>query len=242
MLIIMVFSLDTQVRTVFGKRVRNLRKQGVLPAVLYGGGKKNIALSIIERAFEKMRKSAGESSLVELRVDGGGTENVLIHNIDRDPLTHKPRHVDFLRVRMDELLRVAVPLRFEGESPAVKEGGILVKVMHETEVEALPANLPHEIAVDLTRLTAIGDRFALADLIVPNGVSFVGDKESVIVLIEEPRTKEEGEAAESSESGQIENIEVAGGKKAVQQDEPRQGREKEKEEEPSGEDEKKTSS
>lgn len=228
MLIIMVFSLDTQVRTVFGKRVRNLRKQGVLPAVLYGGGKKNIALSIIERAFEKMRKSVGESSLVELHVDGGGTENVLIHDIDRDPLTHKPRHVDFLRVRMDELLRVAVPLRFEGESPAVKEGGILVKVMHETEIEALPANLPHEIMVDLSRLAVIGDRVILANLLLPKGVSFVNDPGSVVVLIEEPRAEEE---ALSSESAQIGAIEVAKEKK-----------EKEKEEEPSGEDEKKTSS
>lgn len=226
MLIIMAFSLNTHVRTVFGKGVRRLRKQGVLPAVLYGGGRKNIALSVVEQAFEKIRRSGGESSLVELRVDGEGTENVLIHDVDHDPLTHKPRHIDFLRVRMDELLRVAVPIHFEGESPAVKEGGILVKVMHEAEVEALPTNLPHEIVADLSRLTAIGDRLMLADFALPKGVSFVSDAESVAALIEKPRAEEE---ALPSEAAQIEAIEVAKEKK-------------EKEEEPSGEDEKKTSS
>lgn len=228
MLIFMTFTLPAQVRTIFGKSVRRLRAQGILPAVLYGGGKKNIALSVIEQSFEKIRKSAGESSLVELHVDGEGMENVLIHDVDYDSLMHKPRHVDFLRVRMDELLRVAVPLRFEGESPAVKDGGILVKVMHEAEVEALPANLPHEIVVDLSRLAAVGDRVILADLSIPQGASFISDPESVAVLIEEPRVEEE---ALSSESAQIGAIEVAKEKK-----------EKEKEEEPSGEDEKKTAS
>lgn len=244
----MAFSLNTQVRTIFGKSVRRLRTQGILPAVIYGGGKKNIALSIIERAFEKIRKSAGESSLVELRVDGEGvegegTENVLIHDVDYDPLTRKPRHVDFLRVRMDKLLRIAVPLRFEGESPAVKEGGILVKVMYEVEVEALPANLPHEITVDLSRLVAIGDRIILAELSVPEGVSFVSDPESVAVLVEEPRAEEEAASEVSSESAQIEAIEIAKEKKAVPQDEPRQGREKvsDQEEGSAREDEKKTS-
>lgn len=213
MLISMTFMLPAQVRTVFGKGVRRLRTQGILPAVMYGGGEKNIALCIIERAFEKIRKSAGESSLVELRVDGEGMENVLIHDIDHDPLTHKPRHVDFLRVRMDELLRVAVPLHFEGESPAVKDGGILVKVMHEAEVEALPAYLPHEITVDLSRLAAIGDRVILADLSVPEGVSFVSDPESVAVLVEKPRAEEEVAPEVSSESAQIEAIEIAKEKK-----------------------------
>lgn len=214
----MTFTLPVQVRTVFGKSVRTLRKQGVLPAVLYGGGKKNTALSVVEQALEKMRKIAGESSLVELRVEGEGIENVLIHDIDYDPLTHKPRHVDFLRVRMDELLRVAIPFRFEGESPAVKEGGILVKVMHEAEVEALPAHLPHEILVDLSRLATTGDRLTLADFTLPDGVSFVGDLESVAALIEEPRAEEEVSAAESSESAQIEKIEVAGGKKEKEEE------------------------
>lgn len=231
----MTFTLPVQVRTVFGKSVRQLRTRGVLPAMLYGGGKKNIALSIIEQAFEKIRKSAGESSLVELRVEGEGTENVLIHDVDYDPLTHKSRHVDFLRVRMDELLRVAIPFHFEGESPAVKEGGILVKVMHEVEVEALPANLPHDIVVDLSRLAAIGGRLILADFILPDGVSFVSDPESVVALMEEPRAEEVVAPEASSESAQIEKIEVAGGKKE-------KGEESDQEEKSPGEDAKKTSS
>lgn len=231
----MIFMLPAQVRTIFGKKVRILRKQGVLPAVIYGGGGKNISLSVIEQAFEKIRKIAGESSLVGLHVDGEGMENVLIHDIDRDPLTQKLRHVDFLRVRMDELLRVAVPFRFEGESPAVKEGGILVKVMYEAEVEALPAHLPHEIVVDLSRLAAVGDRVIFANLLLPKGVSLVSDPESIAVLVEEPRMEEEGAPEVSSETAQIEAIEVAKEKK-----------EKEKEinqgEEPAKESEKKTSS
>ena len=227
----MTFTLPAQVRTVFGKKVRILRTQGILPAVLYGGGKKNIVLSVVEQAFKKMRKIAGDSSLVELHVEGEDVENVLVHDVDYDPLTRRPRHVDFFRVRMDELLRVAVSLRFEGESPAVKEGGILVKVMHEAEVEALPANLPHEIVVDLSRLAAIGDRLILADFMVSEGVSFVGDSESVVALIEEPRAKEEVSEEAQSEGARIEAIEVAGGKKEKKSGE---------EEESLEEDEKKT--
>lgn len=217
MLIFMTFMLPAQVRTVFGKNVRVLRKQGILPAVLYGGGKKNFVLSVEERALEKIRRIAGESSLIELRVEGEGVENVLIHDVDYDPITYKPRHVDFLRVRMDALLRVAVPLRFEGESPAVKDGGILVKVMHEAEVEALPAQLPHDITVDVSRLASVGDRLTLADLLLPAGVSFVGDSESVVVLTEEQRAEEVPEAP--SESAQIEAIEVASGKKEKESEE-----------------------
>lgn len=215
----MSFFLDAQVRTLFGKGVRTLRKRGILPAVVYGAHKKNVALNVEERALEKMRKLAGESSLIELRVEGEGVEkeNVLIHDVDYDPVTHRPRHVDFLRVRMDEVLRVAAPFRFEGESPAVKEGSVLVKVMHEAEVEALPANLPHDIMVDISRLVSIGDRLTLADVLLPAGVVFVGDPESVVVLVE----KQRAEAVEEAplEAAQIEAIEVAGGKKEKEAEE-----------------------
>ncbi|MEK7480697.1 MAG: 50S ribosomal protein L25 [Patescibacteria group bacterium] len=217
----MTFALKAQVRDVFGKGVKNLRKQGILPAVLYGGGGENVVLSIDEQAFAKARRSAGESSLIELVVDHKGTENVLIHNVDYDPLTHLPRHVDFLRVRMDEKLRVAIPLRFEGEAPAIKQGGILVKVMHEVEVEALPAKLPHDLLIDLSRLNAFGDRIVLADVSLPAGVSFVGETDAVVALIEEPREEEPTGAV--SEASQVEAVEVTGEKKQKEEESPSTG-------------------
>lgn len=208
----MTFSLQAHVRDVFGKRVKNLRREGFLPAVVYGGGKKTVPLQLAGLAAQKAWQEAGESALIDLAIEGDENTKVLIHDIDRDPVTHAIRHIDFLRVRMDEKIRVTIPLHFEGESPAVKQGGILVKVMHEAEVEALPDNLPSGITVDLTRLVAVGDRIALADLLLSSGAAFTGEAEAVVALAEEPRAEEEP-AGGVSEAEQVESVEVTSEKK-----------------------------
>ena len=167
-----------------------------MPAVLYGQDVPSTPLSVLMKDFENVLREAGETSLVTLKVVGGKSYNVLIHDVAKDPLTLEPIHADFYAVRMDKPIEAKVPLAFIGESPAVEgEGGILVKVVHELEVRALPKDLPHEIPVDLTLLEKIGNKIHVKDLTLPAGVSAHAPLEEVLALIEPPRVEEEAAAA-----------------------------------------------
>lgn len=183
--------LKAKTRTETGKRVGALRRGGFLPAVLYGEGVPSQPITISCKDFEKVYKEAGESTLVKLAVDGKPF-NVLIHDIAHDPLRGTPLHADFYAVRMDKEIRTKVPVEFFGESPAVKnEGGILVKVVQELEVEALPQDLPHELKVDLTVLNTLGTKLYVSDITPPKGVNIIAHQEEIIALIEAPRSDEE---------------------------------------------------
>ncbi len=210
-------SIKAEKREIKGKAVRTLRKQGKIPAVLYGMGEKEILLEILERDFDKLFREAGESTLIELDI-GTEKKNVLIHEVAFDPIKDKPLHVDFLQVRMDKPIRAKVPLVFEGESPAVKNlGGILVKVLHELEVEALPKDLPHEIKVDISGLENLEDKFMVGGLKLPSTVKFIAEKEEVLALIETPRAEEEIKEEEAAPS--LESIEVVGKKEKKEKEE-----------------------
>ncbi len=183
--------LKAELRTMKGKQVKTLRKKGVLPAVLYGEGIPTESLSIAYKDFEKAWKAVGESSLLRLDLLGK-THNVLIHDIAFDPLKNTFLHADFYAVRMDRVIRTHVPLEFVGESPAVKnEGGILVKVLHELEAEALPKDLPRTLQVDISKLHLLDARLAVKDISLPQGVKIITDEHEVIALIERPRSDEE---------------------------------------------------
>lgn len=192
--------ISAKQRTELGKKSRALRREGMLPAVLYGESVKSTPLSVSARDFEKVLAEAGETSLVTLNVEGQEAHNVLIHDVAKDPLTLKPVHVDFYAVRMDRPIEAKVPLAFAGESPAVQnEGGILVKVLHELEVKALPQDLPHEIAVDTARLEKIGDRIHVRDLVLPAGVTALAPAEEAVALVEPPRSEAELEELTKAE-------------------------------------------
>ena len=205
-------SIKAEKREVTGKKLKDLRKNGKIPAVMYGAGDSGVLLEIAERDFERVFKQAGESSLVELEI-GGNIKNVLIHDVAFDPIRDNPVHVDFLQVRMDKLIKADVELSFEGESPAIKLGGILVKVLHKIEVEALPKDLPHEIKVDISKLVNLEDKFTVGDLKLPAGVKVQAENDEVLALIETPKTEEELKAEEAAEAGGIESIEVLTAKK-----------------------------
>lgn len=181
-----------QQRTELGKKTKTLRTEAVLPTVLYGEGIPSTPLSVPAKDFERVFREAGETSLVTLRVDSGKAYNVLIHDVAKDPLTLKPIHADFYAVRMDKPIAAKVPLAFVGESPAVEnEGGILVKVLHELEIKALPQDLPHEIVVDLARLEHIENKIHVQDLVLPPGVATSVATDEVVALVEQPRSEAE---------------------------------------------------
>ncbi len=190
----MTISLTATKREETGKAVKRLIDAGSIPAIVYGPKQEAVAISVSAREFDKVLKAAGESSVVEL----AGLEKpmqVLIHEVDRDPVSHAPRHADFYAIEKGAKVEVAVPLSFVGESQAVKQGASLVKVIHELEIEAAPADLPHEIEVDISVLAAVGDQIHVADLKLPKGVELKGEADQVIVLVQEVAVEEEASAA-----------------------------------------------
>lgn len=165
-----------------------------MPAVVYGPKQEAFHVSIVLSDFQRILRNEGESTLIELQ----GLEKpvqVLIHDIDVDPVTSIPRHADFYAIEKGAKVEVAIPLSFIGESMAVKLGANLVKVLHEIEVEADPTKLPHEIEVDITALAAEGDQIHVKDLKAPAGVTFKTDGEEVVALAQAVAVEAEEEAA-----------------------------------------------
>lgn len=187
-------SLKAEKREAQGPSARSLRRTGVLPGVVYGAHQEATPIALDARSFDKVFAEAGESAIVSL--EGLGTAiPTLIHDVDLDPVTHRPRHVDFYAVTKGEKVEVAIPLEFVGESPAVKAGANLVKVLHEVTVEADPMNLPHEITVDVSALAGVGDQIRAEDLALPRGVTLAIEPEEVVALIQEVQEEVAEEAA-----------------------------------------------
>lgn len=165
----------------------NLRKSGKMPAVFYGPKEKSTSISVPFAKFEKMLEEAGESTIIHLEGDGIDLD-VLIHEVDRDPVTDTPRHADFYAIEKGKKLEVKVPIEFIGVAPAVKDlGGVLVKVMHEVEVEALPKDLPHKLTADISTLVAFDSVVSIKDISVPNGVEIKAKPEDVVASVYEPK-------------------------------------------------------
>lgn len=161
----------------------DIRAAGSIPAVFYGFGKEATSVSVPAIEFTKLFKQAGETTAITLDM-GDQKVPTLIHDISRDPVTGAPTHVDFLVVDMNKETEVAVPIEFTGVAPAEKSNvGMVMKVMHEIEVRALPANLPHSIEVDISTLANLNDIIHAKDIKLPTGVSLVGDAEDVVASV-----------------------------------------------------------
>lgn len=200
-----------------GKKVKTLRKNGEVPAILYGYKTDVTPISVDARQFGKILKQAGETSLVELQLEGGQKKQVLIHDVSRDTLKGHPTHIDFYAVQMDKPIEATVPLSFMGESEAVKAaGGVLVKVMQEVTIEALPKDLPHEIEVDISSIKSFEDHIVIKNLKLPKGVSLVGDVEQTVALVEPPRTEAELAALDQAPEVLLDAIEVVGEKEKAE--------------------------
>jgi len=184
-------AIQAKKREVTGKRVKTLRTAGQLPGVLYGYNTETQTIEISEKDFQKAFKQAGESTLVNLLLDGK-SQPVLIHEVQHHYLNNQPIHVDFYAVNMSEKIKVHVPLHFLGESPAVKAlGGTLVKNLSEVEVECLPGNLPQNFEIDISPLNTFEDAIRIQDIKVPADVTVLAPADSVIVTVAPPRSDEE---------------------------------------------------
>lgn len=188
-------SLTVSPRKVLGKKVKKLRKEGVLPANVYGKDVKSESVQVPYKEFEKVYKEAGETGLVELQVDGK-VRPVLIHNIQFNPVTHEPLHADFYQVNLKEKVKTKVALSFVGEPAAVtNKVGILLEQLSEVEVEALPTDLPENIEVNVENLANVDEQITVADIKAPAGVTLLTDAGQVVAKIGELITKEAAQQA-----------------------------------------------
>ncbi|MFA6254650.1 MAG: 50S ribosomal protein L25 [Patescibacteria group bacterium] len=190
-------SLKAKTRKETGKQVNQLRKQGEIPAVLYGHKIKPLNLTLDYSTFEKIFTEAGESTLIDLTIDDQKPVKVLVQDYQLDPKTNQIIHTDFHQVRMDEKLHAEIALNFINEPPAVKElSGILVTTIDSLEVECLPQDLVHEINVDLSVLKTFEDVIHIADIKIPSGLTITNNPHDVVALIQQPRTDKELEGLE----------------------------------------------
>lgn len=205
--------LKVQQRADTGKRVRRLRRQGLIPAVLYGHGVTNVNLSVPFHQFAKVFKTAAHSSLVDLVVDDAKPVKVLIADVQADPLSGRTAHVDFHQVKMTEKLHTQIPLRFTGEPPAVKAyGGVVVTSLQAVPVSCLPQDLVPEITVDVTKLANLHDALQVKDLALPKGVEVLLKDSEIVVTVIPPRSEEELSQLEAKPEAKVEAVEVVGKK------------------------------
>lgn len=178
-------------------KLASIRNNGMVPAVVYGAQVENQPISVLSTDFLKILKIAGESSTIVLDIAGtsekSGVEgkvpaskkvDVLIHEVQVDPVKGNPIHIDFLAIDMNKPVEVTIPLEFIGLAKAEKDGlGTLVKVLHEVDIEALPKDLPHNIQVDVTGIATLEDKIHAKDIKLPKGVTLITEGDEVVALV-----------------------------------------------------------
>lgn len=182
--------LKSEKRNILGRKVKRLRREGILPANIYGKKAESLAVQVKLDEFQKVFSEVGETGLVELKLEDE-THSVLIHNVQLDPATDRPLHADFLEVDLKEKVTATVPIHLIGESPSEKEGGVVVQQMHEIEVEALPTDLLEKIEVDISGLVEIDQAVKVGELKVDKTkVEIKEDPERIVVSIAPPAKEE----------------------------------------------------
>jgi len=199
-------------RTVTGKKVAYLRRDGQLPAVVYGRGIDSDNVAVNAHEFEQLRRHAGPNTLIDLSVDGGKATPILVHDVQLHRVTRVPLHADLYIVRMTEELTVDVQLVSEGESEAIENGGgTLMRAIEHVRVRALPDHLPQSIHYSIESLRTFDDAIHVRDLDIPADATLLTDGDEVVAKVLPPRVEEEvtptaeaaeGEAAEGAAEGE----------------------------------------
>lgn len=180
-------TLKAEKREIFGKKVKKLRKQGILPASIYGNEFASQSVQLNLKEVEKLFGHAGESSLIDLQLDGA-TLPVLFKNPQYNPLSGNLTHIDLHKVNLKEKITAMVPIEIIGESPAVKAGNVLMEITMEIEVEALPTDLPEKITIDISKLENVDQAITAADLTVDRKkVEVITEADQVIVKVAAPK-------------------------------------------------------
>lgn len=193
-------------------KAKNLRKQNLIPAEYYGHGVENVSVQMDYQTFRKLYREAGENTIIDLKIDGSGDKKVLVHRVDRHPVSDEIEYVEFINVRLDEKVTTNLPIHLEGQAPAVKElGGTLVQNLDELEIRCLPDDLIHEVTLSLESLVDFHSALHVSDIVVPEKIEVLTDPGRTVATVQPPRAEEE-EIAPEDEMG-IEDVEVAGEEK-----------------------------
>jgi large subunit ribosomal protein L25 len=223
----MDLQIAVDARTASGKQTRRLRAAGIVPGVLFGKKAGSVPVQLDAKAFEALYREAGRTSIIKMSVDGR-TASVVIKSVQRNPLTGRVLHVDFFAPDLTHEMQADVPLVFSGEAPAVEAtGGTLFTSLDHLKVKALPADMPHEVQVDVSPLVDLDTAIHVSDLAVPDNVTVLNEPEELVAKVMPPRVEEEpevvaeeelegevaegGEGAEGAERGEGEGVPAEGG-------------------------------
>ena len=213
--------LTTTKRTITGKKVRQLRSQGIIPAVVYGQEIGSIPLTVTEADFRELYHQVSEGGLLTIKVDDQ-RYSVLLRDLQIDPVSRQLLHIDFFQASLTEEVEVEVPIVIEGVSLAVKElGGTLVKNLPEITVKALAHNLPHEIKVLINNLNTFEDHILVKDLLLPANVRALAKPDEIVVSVAPPADVEADLAKEIEEKVEdVEKVEKEKKEEEVVEEEP----------------------
>ncbi len=204
--------LQAKPRETVGKQVKQLRREGMVPGILYGRGIESTALKIDQLAAEEIVRQAGSSTLVKVYVEGEEEPySVIVRDVQRHVIRRDLLHVDLQALSMTEKVSLPIPVRLVGNAPAAEElGGVLLQQINEIEVECLPSDLVSAFEIDVSGMTEIGDTIAIKDMDIPESIDVLMDVEETVVMI----TYIEEEVVEEEETfeviGELEEVEVIG--------------------------------
>jgi large subunit ribosomal protein L25 len=211
--------LSAEPRTELGKKVSHLRRDGRLPAVVYGVGRESQPVSLDMREFEQLRRRTGRNAVLDLTIAGDGkAQPVLLQTIQEHPVSRQPLHVDLLVVNMEEERTADLAIVYSGDSPAVSRlGGVLLHLRDAVSVRAKPDDLPSGIELDISPLDSFEAVLHVSDLTAPAGVTILTDSTEAIARVQPPRVEEEvvvaaeeGVEGEEVEAGEAEAAADAG--------------------------------
>ena len=200
--------LEVQQRNTFGKQsARDLRKEGGVPAVLYGRAQDTVSIQIDARTFRQFLRTYGENVIINMEIGNGNTETVIIKEIQRHPVEkQKLVHADFIRISLDEPVTSAVPVILEGTPQGIQEGGVLEFPLRQITIYCLPMRMPTDISIDVSGLD-IGDSIHVSDLSFDDDLEILDDLERTIATVSQPRVQLEEETTEA-EDGEGEEVEA----------------------------------
>jgi len=179
----MIVALEVKPRDA-KEAAETLRKRGAMPAVLYGPKEDATPITIDAQKFERIWREAGETTVITLK-GAGEDKDTLIHDMQFHPVTGRPLHADFYVLEKGKKVTINIPLEFEGVAPAEKAGHIIVKALHEIEIEVAPAELPHNLVVDLTKLENVGDHITASQITLPASATLITGAEEIVASVTE---------------------------------------------------------
>lgn len=192
--------LEAQQRNTFGKQsARDLRKEGGVPAVLYGRAQDTLAIQVDARTFKQFLRTYGENVIINMEVGADDTETVIIKEIQRHPVDKQTLlHADFIRISLDEPVTSAVPVVIVGNPPGVQHGGVLEIPLRQVTLHCLPMQMPNDITIDVSALE-IGDSISVSDLTLDEEIDILNEPERTIAIVSQPRIQLDDELTEAED-------------------------------------------